>query len=138
MYLNLILDDDNSNDKTAKELAEKVNKQKMIATGVVPVGSTLFKVTSDPEKVLNYELNYNYPNPFNPSTKISWQSPVDGWQTLKVYDILGKEVATLVNEYRPAGRYDIEFNASNFSSGVYIYQLKTGSFTGTKKMILMR
>ena len=84
---------------------------------------------------MNLYLEQNYPNPFNPSTKISWQSPVSGWQTLKVYDVLGNEVATLVNEYRDAGSYEIEFNASKLSSGVYYYQLRAGSFVETKKMI---
>ena len=86
----------------------------------------------------NYLLNQNYPNPFNPSTKISWQSPVSGWQTLKVYDVLGNEVATLVNEYRNAGSYEVNFNASKLSSGVYFYQLKTGDFIQIKKMILLK
>jgi len=63
---------------------------------------------------------------------------VSGWQTLKVYDVLGNEVATLVNEYRPAGSYEVEFDASNLSSGVYFYQLKAGSFIEAKKMILLR
>ncbi len=61
-----------------------------------------------------YMLAQNYPNPFNPSTKISWQSPVGSWQTLKIYDVLGNEVATLVDEYKPAGKYEVEFNASSF------------------------
>ena len=63
---------------------------------------------------------------------------MSGWQTLKVYDVLGNEVATLVNEYRPAGSYEVEFDASNLSSGVYFYQLKAGSFIEAKKMILLR
>lgn len=83
-------------------------------------------------------LEQNYPNPFNPSTKISWQSPVNGWQTLKVYDVLGNEVATLVNEYRDAGNYEINFDASKLSSGVYYYQLRSGEFIQTKKMIYLK
>ena len=85
-----------------------------------------------------YELYQNYPNPFNPSTKISWQSPVGSQQTLKIYDILGNEVATLVDEYKPAGRYEVEFNAANLPSGVYFYQLKAGEYVNTKKMILLK
>ena len=85
-----------------------------------------------------YRLYQNYPNPFNPNTKISWQSPVGSWQTLKVFDILGNEVAELVNEFRPAGNYEVHFNALQFSSGVYFYQLKTENYIDTKKMILMR
>ncbi|MFN3872462.1 MAG: T9SS type A sorting domain-containing protein [Ignavibacterium sp.] len=101
----------------------------------------------------DFHLNQNYPNPFNPSTKISWQSPVGGWQTLKVYDVLGNEVATLVNEERPAGSYEIEFDATNLSSGIYFYRLsvvptarrdlvledgQANSFIETKKMILLK
>ena len=93
---------------------------------------------------LDYKLNQNYPNPFNPSTRISWQSSVGGWQTLKVYDVLGNEVATLVDEYREAGIHETEFNVVETSrgvslpSGVYFYQLKAGDFVQTKKMILLR
>ena len=85
-------------------------------------------------------LSQNYPNPFNPSTKISWQSPVSGWQTLRVYDILGNEVATLVDEYRNAGSYNAQFTINNvqLSSGVYFYQLRVGDFVETKKMILLK
>ncbi len=89
--------------------------------------------------VTQYELLQNYPNPFNPSTIISWQSPVNGWQTLKVYDILGNEVATLVDEYRDAGKYEVEFKPSSIlSSGVYYYQLRTGEIIQTKKMTFLK
>ncbi len=86
----------------------------------------------------NFLLHQNYPNPFNPSTIISWQSPVSSYQTLKVFDILGNEVATLVDEFKPAGKYEVEFDASEIPSGVYFYQLKTENFIETKKMILLR
>jgi|WetSurMetagenome_2_1015567.scaffolds.fasta_scaffold01309_2 hypothetical protein len=86
----------------------------------------------------NYKLSQNYPNPFNPSTKISWQSPTGSWQTLKIYDVLGNEVATLVDEYKPAGTYEVEWNAGDFPSGIYFYQLKTENYIETKKMILMK
>ncbi|HRN27340.1 MAG TPA: T9SS type A sorting domain-containing protein [Ignavibacteriaceae bacterium] len=97
-----------------------------------------------------FSLDQNYPNPFNPSTKISWQSPVGSWQTLKVYDILGNEVATLVNEYRNAGSYEVDFNPAsrikNLVSGIYFYRLQVGnpltgsgqSFVETKKMLLLK
>jgi hypothetical protein len=93
------------------------------------------EVTGNPTE---YSLSQNYPNPFNPSTKISWQVPVGSHQTLKIYDVLGNEVATLVDEYKPAGSYEVEWDASGFPSGVYFYQLKAGSFVETKKMILLR
>jgi len=87
---------------------------------------------------LNFELKQNFPNPFNPATKISWQAPVGGHQTLKVYDVLGNDVATLVNEEKPAGVYEVKFDASGLSSGIYFYKLQAGSYTQIKKMILMR
>lgn len=86
----------------------------------------------------NFSLEQNYPNPFNPNTKISWQSPVGSWQTLKIYDVLGREVATLVNEWKDMGRYSVEFNGSSLASGVYIYQLKVNDYVSTKKFVLIK
>jgi hypothetical protein len=105
-------------------------------------GDTTFTDVEDEQNFLptEYKLEQNYPNPFNPSTKISWQSPVGSWQTLKVFDILGREVATLVDEYRDAGSYNVQFTMHNLqlSSGIYFYQLNAGSFIETKKMILIK
>ncbi len=86
----------------------------------------------------SFALNQNYPNPFNPSTVISYDLPVKGDVTLKIYDVLGREVATLVNEKQNAGSYKVTFNASKLSSGVYFYQLQAGSFSSVKKLILMK
>ena len=85
-----------------------------------------------------FELNSNYPNPFNPATVIQYQIPVTGFVSLKVFDVLGNEVATLVNENQVDGHYEVSFNASTLSSGVYIYQLKINNYLSTKKMILMK
>lgn len=85
-----------------------------------------------------YELGQNYPNPFNPSTTIEYSVPKDAAVTLKIYDVLGKEVATLVNEQKPTGTYIVNWNASNFSSGLYFYKLTAGEFTQTKKMFLVK
>ena len=85
-----------------------------------------------------FKLYQNYPNPFNPITKIRYRIPETGFVTLKVYDILGRDVATLVNGYKPAGNYELEFDASSLSSGVYFYRLTAGTFTTTKQMILLR
>ena len=85
-----------------------------------------------------FALFQNYPNPFNPSTVISWQSPVGIRQILKVFDILGNEIATLVDEYRDAGRYEVIFDSKDLSSGIYLIQLKIGEFIATKKMTLLR
>lgn len=100
---------------------------------------TLTSVDNNENQILSdFYLNQNYPNPFNPNTIISWNVPFNIYQTLKVYDVLGNEVASLVNEYRTAGSYSINFNASNLSSGVYYYKLTAGDFSETKKMILVR
>ena len=85
-----------------------------------------------------FVLQQNYPNPFNPTTKISWQTPVRDLQTLKVYDVLGREVRILVNEEKEAGYHSIDFHANDLPSGVYFYQLNTGEFTATRKMILVK
>ena len=102
-----------------------------------------FIVTTDPTldveeniQVNNYSLSQNYPNPFNPSTKVNYNIGEAGFVQLKVYNILGVEVSTLVNEYKNAGNHSIEFNAAKFSSGVYLYQLSVNKFTQTRKMIL--
>jgi tetratricopeptide (TPR) repeat protein len=85
-----------------------------------------------------YNLFQNYPNPFNPSTTIKYQIPKPGLVTLKVYDILGREVATLVNENKIEGFYDFTFDASRFASGVYIYQVRVNDFVSSKKMVLLK
>ncbi len=105
--------------------------------GIKVIGSPLDKLNIG-SGVNEYSLFQNHPNPFNPTTKISWQSPVNGQQTLKVYDVLGREVATLVDEYREAGSYEIEFDATNLPSGMYIYRLQSGSYSDVKKMILSK
>jgi hypothetical protein len=108
-------------------------------TYIFTVSSEPFVNVDDDDSVpAEFSLNQNYPNPFNPSTKISWQSPVSGHQTLKVYDILGNEVATLVDEYKEAGKYEVDFDASTLTSGVYFYRLKISDYTNKKKMILMK
>ena len=87
---------------------------------------------------MKYVLAQNYPNPFNPSTTISYALPNVGNVTLKVYDVVGREVATILNESLKAGTYEAKFNASKLSSGIYFYQLHTGNLVETKKMILMK
>jgi len=88
--------------------------------------------------IINYLLYNNYPNPFNPSTKIKYQIPEECFVTIKIYDVLGNDIATLVNEEKPAGSYEVEFDGSNLPSGIYFYILRTGSFVETKKMVLMK
>ncbi|HAB53112.1 MAG TPA: hypothetical protein DCE80_13250 [Ignavibacteriales bacterium] len=138
-------------------MAEKFGKYSYRLKQIDHDGS--FKYSNEIEVLIQpgkFSLEQNYPNPFNPSTKISWQSPVRSWQTLKVYDVLGNEVATLLNEEKEAGSYEVEFQSAarlpdgqvgnrQLASGVYIYRLQVypansevGSFTDTKKMILLR
>jgi len=105
----------------------------------------LTSVENEEESPTDFSLLQNYPNPFNPSTKIRFTIPnnvilseAKNLVTLKVYDVLGNEVATLVNEEKPSGEYEVEFDASGLTSGIYFYQLRAGKFIGTKKMILIK
>lgn len=86
----------------------------------------------------DYELNQNFPNPFNPTTNITYQVPIDGHVALKIYDILGKEIVTLVNEQNIKGKYSVTFDGSKLAGGVYFYRLESGSFISTKKLILIK
>ncbi len=86
----------------------------------------------------DFAMSQNYPNPFNPSTKIDYDIPVDGNVAIILYDMSGKEVTRLVNEFKSAGYYTLNFNASNLSSGMYFYRLSTSDFTATKKMVLVK
>ena len=86
----------------------------------------------------SFKLEQNYPNPFNPLTQITYYIPVESHVKLKVFNVLGNEVATLVDEEKPAGEYSVKFNASGLSSGVYIYRLQTNYSTITKKMTYLK
>ena len=85
-----------------------------------------------------FSLSQNYPNPFNPSTVIRYSLIENSFTSLKVYDITGKEVANLVNESQDPGRYEVTFNGSNFSSGVYFYKITAGNFSSVKRMFLIK
>jgi hypothetical protein len=85
-----------------------------------------------------YSLDQNYPNPFNPETKIEFSLPKSSIVNLTIFDLLGREVAVLVNEEKQAGIYSVTWKATNVSSGLYFYKLQAGEFQTTKKMILMR
>lgn len=85
-----------------------------------------------------FSLNQNYPNPFNPSTAIEYQIPQSSFVTIKVYDALGKEVVTLVNEEKPAGIHQVNFEPKDLTSGLYLYKIKAGNFEQTKKMIFLK
>jgi hypothetical protein len=97
------------------------------------------KITVSGESIpTEFSLNQNYPNPFNPSTKISYSLPAASDVTVKIFNSLGEEIATLVNQKQEAGRYELNFNSTGLASGMYLYKIQAGSFTQTKKMILMK
>jgi len=85
-----------------------------------------------------FGLEQNFPNPFNPATVIRYQLPVGGWVTLKMYDVLGREVKTLVDGYRQAGYYQAELDASNMASGVYLYRMTSGTYSEVRKCVVMK
>lgn len=122
------------------------NPDNFYGWGIINTLSALNQVVGVDDNIVtsDFKLFQNYPNPFNPATKISWHSPVSGCQTLKVYDILGKEVATLVDEFREAGYHEVLVSSkqlavgNSIASGIYFYKLQVGEYIQTKKMILLK
>jgi hypothetical protein len=106
--------------------------------GVTAVVTPATGVGDDNLNVNTFSLSQNYPNPFNPSTSISYTLAADQFVSLKVYDVLGREVATLVNQVMNAGSHKVSFNASSLSTGLYFYTINAGDFTSTKKMMLIK
>lgn len=128
-------------------LAEMVGTFPLGGRGVNPPGTippkTLFTYSiivgmTENRTPVKFELNQNYPNPFNPTTIINYQIPVQDFVRLSVFDILGREVAVLINEKQPAGNYNVEFDGKNLASGLYIYKIRSGEYTDTKKMLLIK
>ena len=105
-----------------------------LATGVLSQSLTIQNI----DIITDYSLGQNYPNPFNPTTIISYQIPNDGQVTLKVYDVLGREVKTLVNQYQQVGSYNVTLDGTGLASGVYFYRFTSGNYVSTKKMLLMK
>ncbi len=93
---------------------------------------------SSNETTEEFSLSQNYPNPFNPSTRIYYTIPKQSYTTLKVYDILGREIKTLFQGMKPAGRYATDFNASALPSGIYFYRIQAGDYTAVRKMNLIK
>ncbi|MFI5406815.1 MAG: T9SS type A sorting domain-containing protein, partial [Nitrososphaerales archaeon] len=125
---------------------DRDNDGDMDMTGIDERQDLLILFTNSPVTEINSEENIpdefillqNYPNPFNPGTVISYQLPMNSNVTLKIYDILGNEITTLVNEQKEPGTYEIYFDASGLSSGMYYYTLTSSGFSETKKMILLK
>lgn len=131
----------------AKDLAEKVNKRELINAGLINDGNILYKING--QKIFwefgipfgipkEYMLYQNYPNPFNPTTIIQYDLPIEGYVHLSVFDVLGREVAILVNERQQAGKGSVMFQAEQLPSGVYYYRLQAGDYNQTKKLLLLR
>ena len=109
-----------------------------VINGLIYGDTTVTGIENENVLPTEFILSQNYPNPFNPSTTINYEIPKSSLVTLKVYDVLGREVATLVNEEKQAGRYNVTFNASKYSSGVYFYRITAGDFSQIKKMVLLK
>jgi photosystem II stability/assembly factor-like uncharacterized protein len=102
-------------------------------------GGTIMKITNSKEQIINNFILYqNYPNPFNQCTNIKYDLPKDIFVSVKIYDLLGREIKTLVNEYKNAGSYLVSFNGSEFASGVYFYRIQAGDFVSVKRMVLLK
>ncbi|MCH8033327.1 MAG: T9SS type A sorting domain-containing protein [Bacteroidetes bacterium] len=95
-------------------------------------------IEDDPPINKDFYLSQNYPNPFNPTTNISYSISQRSFVTLKIYDVLGNEITTLINKEMQSGSYEVEFDASNLPSGIYFYQIRAGAFVDTKKLVLMK
>jgi hypothetical protein len=132
----------NKNDDIQANLIEEVSQQwngtEWINTQMQIYIYIPTAVEETKETITNYSLQQNYPNPFNPSTKIKYSVPQSSEVIIKVFDVLGNEIETLVKEEKPTGSYEITWNAANLPSGVYFYRLKADSFIDTKKMILLK
>jgi len=102
------------------------------AEGPLPVEEVVGAVPTE------YLLEHNYPNPFNPSTVIAYSIPKASHVSIKVFDLLGNLITTLVNQYQEAGKFKVKFNADELSNGVYFYKIQSGSFTDIKKMLLLK
>ena len=120
-------------DETGKEINENVKSGEEITISKTTINKLIVTGKLIPDV---YALEQNYPNPFNPSTTIKYHIPELSFVTLKVYDVLGNEIATLINEKKSIGSFDIKFDATGLPSGIYFYRLRVGSFVETKKMVL--
>jgi hypothetical protein len=100
--------------------------------------STVGIIINENKIPIEYKLYQNYPNPYNPTTNIKYAIPKDGFVTIKIYDLLGREINKLVSENQKAGFYSVQFNGASLSSGIYFYRIQSGSFVQTKKMVLIK
>jgi len=125
----------NNNLQSITELKNNAKTVQYFYDNYIPEMTNISYTPPLPE---HYYLSQNYPNPFNPATRIDYELPISGYTTLMIYDVLGRNIATLVNEFKEAGFYNLNFNSENLSSGVYFYTLNSKSFTRTNKMIVIK
>jgi hypothetical protein len=133
----LINDGDPANDELAKTICDLINNGQTVGPGIIPESPERYKVSAGAAP-MKYALNQNSPNPFNPTTQISYALPKAGHVKLEIYNLLGQRVATLVDEYQQTGQKTINWEAKDFASGIYFYKLSTDDFTATKKMVLTK
>lgn len=137
----LITDVNDSNDELAKDIAEQVNSNVTVATGVIPLSTPniAYKGCADGIAVpKTFELSQNFPNPFNAQTTIKYSLPEASHVTINVYDLLGRNVATIVNEQKQPGYHQTVWNSHSVSSGIFFYKIQAGDFTEKKKMLLLK
>lgn len=132
----LVENGDASDDELAKDLAESVNNHQPIAAGIVPASNVVFKTAEEVPDT--WELHQNYPNPFNPVSTITYGLLETAEVTLRIFDVLGREVQTLTLGQKDAGRYRISIDAGELSSGTYFYRLEAGDFAETKTMVVLK
>ncbi len=137
-YYILSAGDPNDNNGNAMSLPGALRSSRYYTQTYNPVTSTLTSIIDGNLVLDEFKLYQNYPNPFNPSTLISYQIPKSGYVTLKVYDVLGREIKTLVKELKAAGAHKVIFDASNLASGMYIYKIQVDNFSSIKKMMLLK
>ena len=125
---------------SSKGLTKEQKSKKQIEDIILITKNDKEDISNDSRNIVpnEYTLSQNYPNPFNPTTKINFALPKQGFVSLKIYDITGREIQTLVNEVKQAGYYSVDFNGSSLSSGVYFYMIKSGDFVMTKRMVLIK
>ncbi len=130
------LGDNAGNSSGLENLELSQNRINEILSNIIQKKSNILSpLTTNPDNVL---LSQNYPNPFNPSTTITFSIPSGSFVTLKVFDITGREIKTLVNDYKQAGSHNVTFDAGNLPSGVYYYELTAGENTSVKTMVLIK
>jgi hypothetical protein len=126
------------NNDITEEIVQEWNGSAWINVDKYTYSYIVTEIENVEESVLSYGISNNFPNPFNPSTRIKYFIPTQSYVTIKVFDALGNEIATLVNEEKQTGNYSVEFDASELTSGIYFYRLRAGDYIETRKMMFIK